>query len=79
VPPGQVTRKQASQIAEAIKNEPTITPCQSFGSLAEGKIVCVIEAAKKELIAAVFKKLSLPYDSIDQIDFEGDHGVVKAA
>ena len=79
VPPGSMTREQVNQIAAASQKDPTVKGYRSFLNLTEGKIYCVWQAPQPEAIAAWFKKMNVPYDSITQIEVEAAGGTVKAA
>ena len=74
-----VTRDQLSQVAAASQQDPIVKGLQSFANLTEGKIFCVWQAPNPEAIAAWFKKMNVPYDSITQVEVEGVGGTVKAA
>jgi len=74
VPPGQITREQADQIAEASQKDPTVKGYRSFLNLTEGKLVCVWEAPDAHVIAAWFDKMKVPYDAIIPVELEGEHG-----
>jgi uncharacterized protein DUF4242 len=52
---------------------------RSFANLAEGKAVCVMEAASKDQVAAWFIKMGMPYDSITKVELEGERGTVQTA
>ena len=62
------TRDQYCQVAAASQQDPTVKGLQSFANLTEGKIYCVWHAPHKEAIAAWFKKMNVPYDSITKIE-----------
>lgn len=72
-----VTRDQFCQVAAAAQQDPNVKGLQSFANLTEGKIYCVWQAPQKEAIAAWFQKMSVPYDSITQIEVEATGGVVQ--
>ena len=61
------------------ENDATVQPYRSFTNLAEGKIFCVMEAPNKESLAAWFKKMNVPCDSITPVELEGKRGTVKNA
>ena len=73
------TREQYSQVAAASQQDPTVKGLESYANLTKGKIYCVWQAPQKEAIAAWFKKMNVPYDSILQIELEGTGGKVKTA
>lgn len=79
VPPKGFTRDQYCQVAEASQQDPTVKGLHSYANLTEGKIFCVWQAPKEEAIAAWFKKMNVPYDSIIQLELEGEGGNVKNA
>ncbi len=74
-----ITRDQFSQVSAASQQDPVVKGLQSFANLTEGKIYCVWQAPEREAIAAWFKKMNVPYDSIIQIELEGAGGTVHAA
>ena len=79
LPPGGITREQLDQLAQAAQQDPTVSGYRSFINLSQGKAVCIFEAPDKEVLAAWFQKMGLPYDSITQLELEGDHGVIQEA
>jgi hypothetical protein len=79
LPPGAMKREQVNGLAEAAKNDPVIKPYRSFCNLAEGKIMCVMEAPSKQALADWFKKMAVPCDNIVAVELEGERGVVKDA
>jgi hypothetical protein len=78
IPPGQFTKEQIKQFAQAAQQDPTVKGYRSFANLAEGKAVCVMEAPGKEAVAAWFKKMGMPFDSITQVELEGDRGTIQS-
>jgi hypothetical protein len=79
IPAGALKREQVDQMSAAAKNDPVVKPYRSFLNLAEGKVVCVMEAPSKDALAAWFKKMNMPCDYITPVELEGDHGSVKPA
>lgn len=79
LPPGAVTIEQMNQLAKAAQNDPVVKGYRSFANLKEGKIVCVFEAPSQEALAAWFKKMNMPYDSITQVHYEGERGQITEA
>jgi hypothetical protein len=79
VPAGAMKREQVDQIAQAAQNDSTVKPYRSFLNLAEGKVVCVMEAPNRDTLAAWFKKMNMPCDYITQVELEGERGTVKDA
>jgi Protein of unknown function (DUF4242) len=79
IPPGAFKPEQLREFAKAAQQDPTVKGYRSFANLAEGKAVCVMEAANKDLVAAWFKKMGMPFDAITKVELEGDHGEVRPA
>jgi heme-degrading monooxygenase HmoA len=79
VPPGAFSAEQIRQFAQAAQSDPTVKGYRSFANLAEGKAVCVMEAQSKDAVAAWFKKMNMPYDSITKVELEGDRGNILSA
>ena len=78
VPPNMVTLDQVKQISAAAQSDKVVKGQRSFGNLAEGKISCIFEGPSKDAVANFFKSKNMPYDSIVQMDFEGECGnIVK--
>jgi hypothetical protein len=79
VPPGKFSADQLRQFSQAAQQDPSVKGIRSFANLAEGKAVCIMEASGKEVVAAWFQKMGMPYDSITRVELEGDRGDVRAA
>ena len=79
IPPGKFSADQLRQFAQAAQQDPTVKGYRSFANLAEGKAVCIMEAAGKDAIAAWFKKMGMPFDSITKVELEGDRGSIQTA
>jgi len=79
LPAKALKREQVNQLAQAAQNDPKVRPYRSFLNLSEGKVVCIMEAPDKETLAAWFKKMKMPCDSIAAVELEGERGVVKNA
>jgi hypothetical protein len=77
--PGKLTSAQVTQFAQAAQQDQTVKGYRSFVNLAEGKVICVMEASKKEEVASWFQKMQMPVDSITQVELEGDRGAIRAA
>src|ERR1043166_6018460 len=54
LPPGQLTKGQLEQFAQAAQQDPAVKGYRSFVNLAEGKAVCVMEASNKEAVVGWF-------------------------
>jgi hypothetical protein len=77
MPAGSMKREQVSQMAQAAQNDPVVRPYRSFVNLSEGKVLCVMEAPSQEVLAAWYKKMQVPCDSIMPVELEGEKGVIK--
>jgi hypothetical protein len=77
VPPGAIKREQVNQLADAARNDPVVHPYRSFLNLSEGKMFCVMEAPDKDTLAAWFRKMEMPCDSITPVELEGVRGMVE--
>ena len=77
LPPGGLTREQVNQLAQAAQQDPTVQGYRSFINLSEGKAVCIFEAPDKDALAAWFQEVKMPYDSITQLELEGERGVIE--
>jgi hypothetical protein len=79
LPPGKFSPDQIRQFAQAAQQDPGVKGYRSFANLAEGKVVCVMEGSTRDDVAAWFKKMSMPFDSITQVELEGERGTIHAA
>ncbi len=77
VAPGAFTPEQICQVAEASQHETDVKGYRSLFNLTKGKVWCVLEAKDHEAIVAWFKKMEIPYDSIDLVEMEGERGVIE--
>jgi hypothetical protein len=78
LPPGKFTSDQLELFAKAAQRDLNIKGYRSFVNLAEGKAVCVMEAADKDAIATWFKRMGMPVDNITKVELEGDRGTIQA-
>jgi hypothetical protein len=79
LPPGELTREQVNQFAEAAQKDPQVRGYRSFMNLSQGKIVCVMEAPSEQLVTDWFSKMNMPHDSIVTVELEGERGVITEA
>jgi hypothetical protein len=75
-PPSSLTHEQVCQIGEASQHEEHVRGYRSFLNLSLGKVWCVMEADSREALVAWFDKMKIPYDSIDLVELEGEHGLI---
>ena len=76
-PPNAFNMDQVGQLAKAAQSDSAVRGYRSFLSLAEGKAVCILEAPDRNSVAAWFRKMNMPTDSITELDVEGDRGSVQ--
>jgi hypothetical protein len=79
IPPGKFSADQLRQFADAAQHDPAVKGYRSFANLAEGKAVCVMEAANKDAVAAWFTMMGMPFDAITKVEWEGDRGNIQSA
>lgn len=79
VPPGKFSTEQIKQFAEASQKDSSVKGYRSFANLAEGKVVCIMEASNKDAVAAWFSKMGMPVDTITKVELEGERGDIKMA
>jgi hypothetical protein len=77
LPAGAMTRDQVCQVAEAAQHDPKVRGYRSFINLTEGKACCILEADDRQSISAWFQKMGLPFDSIVEVEYEGDRGEIQ--
>jgi hypothetical protein len=77
LPPGGMTEQQVKEFAQAAQQDATVRGYRSFVNLSEGKALCVLEAPDKQAVASWFQKMGMPFDSIHQVELEGDRGTVQ--
>ena len=71
-----MTREDYERISKSLPKDSDIKGLRSFFNLSEGKGVCILEAPSKDRLAAWFRKNNLPYDSILEVELEGEAGKV---
>jgi hypothetical protein len=71
MPAGALKREQVDQMAKAAQSDPVAKPYRSFLNLAEGKVLCVMEAPSKDALAAWFSTMQMPCDLSPRSNSEG--------
>ena len=79
LPPGEFSLEQIEEIAARGQNDPDVRGYRSFHSLAEGRIVWILDAPNKEAVYAWCEKMGLPIDGVTQLELEGHVGVIRDA
>ncbi|MGA2581974.1 MAG: nickel-binding protein [Tepidisphaeraceae bacterium] len=69
LPPKGISREKFVQISAATQQAPGLKCHESFANLTEGKVFCHWEGPKAEALAAWFKKMEVPYDSITKLEY----------
>jgi molybdate transport system regulatory protein len=77
LPPGAFTPEHIEEIARLGQNDPDVRGYRSFHSLAEGRIVWLLEAASKEAVAAWCERVGLPLDGVTALELEGFVGNIR--
>jgi molybdopterin-binding protein len=79
LPPGAFTPERIAEIAALGQSDPDVRGYRSFHSLAEGRIVWLLEAESKEVIQAWCAKVGLPLDGVSALELEGFVGNIRPA
>ncbi len=74
VPPNTFSIEQLRQFARAAQNDPQVRGLRSFSNLSQGRIVCIMEAPDLQALGNWFRKMDLPFDFINPVEFEGEAG-----
>ena len=77
LPPHAVSKDQVCQMSEALRREPALRPYRAFFNLSAGKVFCIMESPDQATLANWFKKMNMPYDSIAEVELEGEFGTIK--
>jgi hypothetical protein len=78
VPPGEFSPDQLRAFAQAAQQDASVKGYRSFANLAEGKIMCVMEALSSAEVEAWFQKMGMPFDSITKVELEGSRGDIQS-
>ena len=77
IPPNSVSPQQLNEIAQAGQRDAVIRGYRSFINLSEGKVACILEGPTRQSCADWFDKMGLGYDSICEVEYEGDRGNMR--
>lgn len=72
-----LTPERITEIAALGQDDPVVRGYRSFHSLAEGRIVWLLEAPSREAVAAWCERMNLPMDGITELELEGHVGVIE--
>ncbi len=78
LPPKGMTLQQVEDFARTTQKDKVVKGRLAFGNLAEGKVVCIMDAPSKADLTAFYASKKMPVDSITQLEFEGQAGDVHA-
>ena len=76
LPPGGISPDDLRQAAEAGQHDPLVRGYRSFANLTEGRAACIIDAPNAKAVGDWFDRMKVPYDSITEVEFEGERGEV---
>lgn len=68
----KLSRQQAADIQEATQKDEHVKGYRSFVNLTEGRAYCLYDAPTHDHLMERLKAMSLPFESITQIEFEGE-------
>ena len=72
VPPKSFSLEQVRGLSQMAQQDATVKGRRSYGNLSEGSLVCVLDAPSRADVANFFEKNRVPFESITQVEFEGD-------
>jgi len=75
--PGTVDTERIRALASAAQSDPDVRGYRSFHSLAEGRIVWLLEADSKDAVQRWANRNQLPVDGVTEIDLEGHVGTIR--
>ncbi len=78
LPPKGMNLQQVKEFARLAQEDDLVHGQQSFGNLAEGKVICIFDAPTKNDLADFFESKGMPVDNIIQLEFEGQRGTINA-
>jgi hypothetical protein len=76
LPAGKFTKESLCQTVATTQHDENVRGYRSFFNLTRGKAVCVLEAHDRQSVVDWFRKMSIPYDEIIEVEYEGDHGSI---
>ena len=75
--PGSFSNEDVDKLAQAGQEATSVRGYRSFVNLSKGEALCIVEANDSNTVASWFKEVGMPYNSITQVELEGDRGTVK--
>ena len=77
LPPGAFTPERIEEIARLGQIDPHVRGYRSFHSLAEGRIVWMLNAPNKEAVEDWCRRVGLPLDGVTALEMEGFVGTIR--
>jgi hypothetical protein len=74
VPSEMLTPEKIKEMGSAMRDDPEIKGYRSFINATEGRGVCVFDAPDSDALGRWLSNLGLPYDSIMEVEIEGERG-----
>jgi hypothetical protein len=68
---------QVCQLGAAAQHDAKVKGYRSFVSPAEGKAVCIMDAADRQAVVDWFNAMHMPTDTVVEVAIEGDGGDMK--
>ena len=78
LPPGAFTPERIEEIARLGQTDSHVRGYRSFHSLAEGRIVWMLDAPSKEAVEDWCRRVGLPLDGVTALELEGFVGNIKS-
>ena len=78
MPPKALSLDQVRALSRMAQQDPVVKGRRSYGNLNEGCLVCVLDAPSRADVANFFEKNRVPFESITQVEFEGDGKQINA-
>ncbi len=78
VAPGCLTRSHIAEFSLAAQKDPDVRGYRTFASLSAGKVISVFDALSRAALASWLDTVGMPYDTITELELEGEWGHVHA-
>ena len=77
VPAKSLSIEQVRGLSQMAQKDAVVKGRRSYGNLSEGNLICVMDAPNRTDVASFFERNHVPFESITQVEFEGDGKEVK--
>lgn len=78
IPSGKPSTDQMRRGARAAQNDLIVKAYRSFATLGDGTAVCVMQAPSKDALTSWLAKLGMPFDSITNVELEGERAGIQS-